>query len=74
LDGVETWSHHNPVCIPVSIRFSKAALDDFSSWMLDALSRVLDIHPLTVEDIKTRELREKTEPFGPYYFILVGWR
>ncbi|KAJ6157027.1 hypothetical protein N7497_005912 [Penicillium chrysogenum] len=36
---------------------------------IDALSRVLDIHPLTVEDIKTRELREKTEPFGPYYFV-----
>ncbi|KAJ6190486.1 hypothetical protein N7519_000507 [Penicillium mononematosum] len=36
---------------------------------IDALSRVLDIHPLTVEDIKTRELREKTELFGPYYFV-----
>ncbi|CAG8122054.1 unnamed protein product [Penicillium nalgiovense] len=36
---------------------------------IDALSRVLDIHPLTVEDIKMRELREKTELFGPYYFV-----
>ena len=36
---------------------------------VDALSRVLDIHPLTVEDIKMRELREKTELFGPYYFV-----
>ncbi|KAJ5459302.1 hypothetical protein N7530_011246 [Penicillium desertorum] len=36
---------------------------------IDALSRVLDIHPLTVEDIKIRELREKTELFGPYYFV-----
>ncbi|CAG8886450.1 unnamed protein product [Penicillium egyptiacum] len=36
---------------------------------IDTLSRMLDIHPLTVEDIKMRELREKTELFGPYYFV-----
>ncbi|KAJ5179431.1 hypothetical protein N7492_002641 [Penicillium capsulatum] len=35
---------------------------------IDELSRMLDIHPLTVEDIKMRELREKIELFGPYYF------
>lgn len=33
------------------------------------LSRMLDIHPLTTEDIKMRELREKIELFGPYYFV-----
>lgn len=36
---------------------------------IDILSRMLDIHPLTTEDIKMRELREKFELFGPYYFV-----
>lgn len=36
---------------------------------LDRLSRLLDVHPLTTEDIKTRELREKVELFHNYYFI-----
>lgn len=36
---------------------------------IDRLSRLLDVHPLTTEDIKTRELREKIELFNNYYFI-----
>jgi magnesium transporter len=36
---------------------------------VETLSRMLDIHPLTTEDIKMREPREKTELFGPYYFV-----
>jgi magnesium transporter len=36
---------------------------------IESLSRMLDIHPLTTEDIKIREPREKTELFGPYYFV-----
>ncbi|KAJ5242938.1 uncharacterized protein N7469_001265 [Penicillium citrinum] len=36
---------------------------------IEMLSRLLDIHPLTTEDIKMREEREKIEHFGPYYFI-----
>ncbi|KAJ5739328.1 hypothetical protein N7533_012112 [Penicillium manginii] len=36
---------------------------------IEALSRLLDIHPLTTEDIKMREVREKIELFGPYYFV-----
>lgn len=36
---------------------------------IEMLSRLLDIHPLTTEDIKMREVREKIELFGPYYFV-----
>ncbi|KAJ5974306.1 hypothetical protein N7481_011516 [Penicillium waksmanii] len=36
---------------------------------IEVLSRLLDIHPLTTEDIKMREVREKIELFGPYYFV-----
>lgn len=36
---------------------------------IDRLSRLLDVHPLTIEDIKMRELREKVELFNNYYFI-----
>lgn len=38
--------------------------DDIDRW-----SRLLDVHPLTTEDIKMRELREKVEIFNNYYFI-----
>lgn len=36
---------------------------------ITTLSRMLDIHPLTIEDIKMCELCEKIELFGPYYFV-----
>ncbi|KAG2419100.1 hypothetical protein HFD88_002204 [Aspergillus terreus] len=36
---------------------------------IETLSRFFDIHPLTTEDIKMRESREKIELFGPYYFL-----
>lgn len=36
---------------------------------IDRLSRLLDVHPLTTEDIKMREPREKVELFSNYYFI-----
>ncbi|PLB34748.1 magnesium transporter CorA family protein [Aspergillus candidus] len=36
---------------------------------IESLSRAFDIHPLTTEDIKIRESREKIELFGPYYFL-----
>ena len=36
---------------------------------IEMLSRLFDIHPLTTEDIKMREVREKIELFGPYYFL-----
>jgi len=36
---------------------------------IDALSKAFSIHPLTSEDIKTRETREKIELFNDYYFL-----
>ncbi|KAA8642544.1 magnesium transporter CorA family protein [Aspergillus tanneri] len=36
---------------------------------IEKLSNMFDIHPLTTEDIKMRESREKIELFGPYYFL-----
>jgi magnesium transporter len=36
---------------------------------IESLSRIFNLHPLTTEDIKTRETREKIELFGPYYFL-----
>ncbi|KAL4784151.1 hypothetical protein BJX76DRAFT_233185 [Aspergillus varians] len=36
---------------------------------VDTLSRIFNLHPLTTEDIKIRENREKIEAFGPYYFL-----
>lgn len=36
---------------------------------IEELSDMFDIHPLTTEDIKMREAREKIELFGPYYFL-----
>ncbi|KAL4865107.1 hypothetical protein BDV12DRAFT_175175 [Aspergillus spectabilis] len=36
---------------------------------IETLSRIFNLHPLTTEDIKTRETREKIELFGPYYFL-----
>ncbi|KAJ5770976.1 Mg2+ transporter protein [Penicillium nucicola] len=44
-------------------------VDSPSDDDIESLSRMLDIHPLTTEDIKIREPREKTELFGPYYFV-----
>ncbi|KAF4153025.1 hypothetical protein CNMCM8927_006240 [Aspergillus lentulus] len=42
---------------------------DPSDGDIELLSRLFDIHPLTTEDIKIRETREKIELFGPYYFL-----
>lgn len=36
---------------------------------IDVLSKAFSIHPLTSEDIKTRETREKIELFNDYYFL-----
>lgn len=36
---------------------------------IETLSRIFNLHPLTTEDIKIRENREKIEAFGPYYFL-----
>ncbi|KAK1149659.1 hypothetical protein N8T08_005211 [Aspergillus melleus] len=36
---------------------------------IEKLCDMFDIHPLTTEDIKMREAREKIELFGPYYFL-----
>ncbi|KAL2014658.1 hypothetical protein VTN00DRAFT_2183 [Thermoascus crustaceus] len=36
---------------------------------IDVLSKAFSIHPLTSEDIKTRETREKIELFKDYYFL-----
>ncbi|KAL3481354.1 hypothetical protein BJX99DRAFT_218881 [Aspergillus californicus] len=36
---------------------------------IETLSRIFNLHPLTTEDIKVRETREKIETFGPYYFL-----
>lgn len=36
---------------------------------IETISRVFNLHPLTKEDIKVQETREKIELFGPYYFI-----
>lgn len=36
---------------------------------INALSRAFAIHPLTSEDIKTQETREKVELFKQYYFV-----
>ncbi|KAJ5649222.1 uncharacterized protein N7484_002945 [Penicillium longicatenatum] len=38
---------------------------------IEFLSRMFGLHPLTTEDIKVRELREKVELFGAYYFVSV---
>ncbi|KAJ5536011.1 hypothetical protein N7513_009197 [Penicillium frequentans] len=38
---------------------------------VEFLSRMFGLHPLTTEDIKVRELREKVELFGSYYFVSV---
>ncbi|KAJ5641906.1 hypothetical protein N7490_005906 [Penicillium lividum] len=38
---------------------------------IESLSRMFSLHPLTTEDIKVRELREKVELFGSYYFVSV---
>ncbi|GFF41137.1 putative metal ion transporter C27B12.12c [Aspergillus udagawae] len=42
---------------------------DPSDGDIELLSRLFDIHPLTTEDIRIRETREKIEIFGPYYFL-----
>ncbi|KAF7161365.1 hypothetical protein CNMCM5623_006979 [Aspergillus felis] len=44
-------------------------ITDPSDGDIELLSRLFDIHPLTTEDIKIRETREKIEIFGPYYFL-----
>jgi len=36
---------------------------------INAISRAFSIHPLTSEDIKTQETREKVELFPRYYFV-----
>lgn len=36
---------------------------------IHAISRAFSIHPLTSEDIKTQETREKVELFRQYYFV-----
>ncbi|KAE8155166.1 hypothetical protein BDV25DRAFT_146632 [Aspergillus avenaceus] len=36
---------------------------------IETLAEIFDIHPLTTEDIKIRESREKIELFGRYYFV-----
>ncbi|KAE8352389.1 hypothetical protein BDV28DRAFT_3221 [Aspergillus coremiiformis] len=36
---------------------------------IETLSQIFDVHPLTTEDIKVRETREKIELFGRYYFL-----
>jgi len=36
---------------------------------VNAISRAFSIHPLTSEDIKTQETREKVELFKQYYFV-----
>lgn len=36
---------------------------------INAISRAFAIHPLTSEDIKTQETREKVELFRQYYFV-----
>ena len=36
---------------------------------VDALAKAFSIHPLTREDINTREAREKVELFKQYYFV-----
>ncbi|EAW09070.1 magnesium transporter CorA family protein [Aspergillus clavatus NRRL 1] len=42
---------------------------DASDGDIELLARLFDIHPLTTEDIRIRETREKIELFGPYYFV-----
>lgn len=36
---------------------------------IETLSEIFDLHPLTTEDIKVRESREKIELFDRYYFL-----
>ncbi|KAF9890483.1 hypothetical protein FE257_005888 [Aspergillus nanangensis] len=57
---VETGSHHGLWWLDVSAP---------SDEDIETLSRIFDIHPLTTEDIKMRECREKIELFGPYSFL-----
>lgn len=42
---------------------------DPSEEEINAISRAFAIHPLTSEDIKTQETREKVELFPRYYFV-----
>ncbi|RAL00822.1 magnesium transporter CorA family protein [Aspergillus ibericus CBS 121593] len=36
---------------------------------IETIARFFSLHPLTTEDIKVRETREKIELFGQYYFL-----
>lgn len=44
-------------------------VEDPTEDELDAISRAFRVHPLTNEDIKTQEAREKVELFSHYYFV-----
>ncbi|ANB15421.1 putative Mg(2+) transporter ALR2 [Sugiyamaella lignohabitans] len=59
--------------------FKDLFTDENGTWWLDCLdptegemrvlSKAFGIHPLTVEDIRTEESREKVELFRDYYFV-----
>uniref|UniRef100_A0A060THU4 ARAD1D40766p n=1 Tax=Blastobotrys adeninivorans TaxID=409370 RepID=A0A060THU4_BLAAD len=59
--------------------FSDLFSEQEGTWWLDCLaptekemkviSKAFGIHPLTAEDIRTRETREKVELFRTYYFV-----
>ncbi|KAI8595134.1 hypothetical protein EDD21DRAFT_313779 [Dissophora ornata] len=42
---------------------------DPSDFDMQVLSRFFHVHPLTIEDISTEEVREKYEVFRNYYFV-----
>ncbi|KAJ5948018.1 hypothetical protein N7466_001033 [Penicillium verhagenii] len=73
------FSHLESICEP--FKDFKETGDHKGLWWLhvaspsdddiEILSRMFGLHPLTTEDIKVRELREKVELFGAYYFVSV---
>lgn len=73
-----TWEGLQPTT-PVDTLFPEKDSPDDSIWWLDVcdatnrdvetVSQTLSIHPLTTEDVISRETREKVEVFRNYYLI-----
>jgi magnesium transporter len=75
----DDFSQLQTTCEPFK-EFRETGVHDGLWWLhvaspsdddIEFLSRMFGLHPLTTEDIKVRELREKVELFGAYYFVSV---
>ena len=65
-DGAE---HLFPETSPSSHDIWWLDVRDPTEQDVEAVSQFLDIHPLTAEDVISRETREKVEPFRDYYLV-----